>query len=381
MRIALLTHSTHPRGGVAHVLAVAESLNRLGHEAVVHAPAAPDRPFFRTAECETRMVAATPATGGLADLVTTRIADYIRHFEAPGARRFDIFHAGDGLSANALATLRRRGLISGFAYTVHHVDRFGDDEVDALQRAALRAADRHMTVSRLWQDRLSDEYGLSAAVVGNGVDRTVYRPEPDGRDEALRLRLGLDLGPVFLSIGGVEKRKNTIAILRAFADVLPLHPDARLVIAGGASILDHGAYRAEFDVALEALGSRRSRVVTTGPVDQADMPALYRIADALVFPSLVEGFGLAALEAIACGTPAIVSAWRPFTEHFDEGDVLWCDPLRPASIAHAMALALQSATRARLAARAEAALAPHDWERVARAHLPVYESLREPVHA
>lgn len=186
MRIALLTHSTHPRGGVAHALAVAEALNRLGHEAAVHAPAGEGHAFCRAAECETRLVAATPAAGRLAHVVKTRISDYIRHFEDSGNRRFDVFHAGDGISANALAALRQRGLISGFAYTVHHVDRFGDEEVDALQQGALRAADRHMTVSRLWQVRLAEDHGLSATLVGNGVDRTVYRPEPDGREAGLR---------------------------------------------------------------------------------------------------------------------------------------------------------------------------------------------------
>lgn len=381
MRIALLTHSTLPRGGVAHALAVAEAFNRLGHEAVVHAPAGEGQAFHREAGCETRLVAARPVTGGLGPLVKTRIADYVRHFAPPAARRFDVFHAGDGISANALAALRQRGLIAAFSYTVHHVDRFGDAEVDALQRTALRAADRHMTVSRLWQDRLAEEYGLTATIVGNGVDRTTYRPQPDGREEALRLRLGLDAGPLFLSVGGVERRKNTLAILRAFGEILTLHPGARLVIAGGASLLDHSAYRAAFDAALAELGSRRSRVVLTGAIDQADMPALYRIADALVFPSLVEGFGLAALEAIACGTPAIVSALSPFTEHFGERDVLWCDPHLPVSIADAMALALQPATRIRLAGRTETTLAPHDWDRVAQAHLPVFERLKEPLHA
>lgn len=381
MRIAILTHSTNPRGGVAHALAVAESFSRLGHEAVVHAPAGPGRSFYRAAGCETRIVAATPATGSLVHVVKTRIADYVRHFEASDLRAFDVFHCGDGISANALATLRRRGLIPGFSYTVHHVERFADEEVDALQQGALRAANRHLTVSRLWQEKLAAEYVLSATVVGNGVDRAVYRPEPDGREEALHRRLGLGSGPVFLSVGGVEHRKNSVAILRAFAGIVENYPDARLVLAGGASLLDHAAYRAEFDAALNEFGPERSRVVLTGPVDQEDMPALYRIADALVFPSLVEGFGLAAVEAIACGTPAIVSAIRPFIDHFADGDVLWCDPHRPASIGDAMARALQPSTRARLADRAENALAPHGWDSVARAHLPVFESLREAAYA
>jgi glycosyltransferase involved in cell wall biosynthesis len=66
------------------------------------------------------------------------------------------------------------------------------------------------------------------------------------------------------------------------------------------------------------------------------MPALYRSADVLAMPSLLEGFGLAALEALACGTPAVVSRIAPFSEHFADGDVEWADPLDSASIADAL---------------------------------------------
>jgi glycosyltransferase-like protein len=381
MRIAILTHSTNPRGGVAHALAVGEALTRLGHEAVVHAPAGSGTAFYRVAGCEARTVAVTAAKPGFAPFVRARIADYVRHFADPTARRFDVFHAGDGLSANALATLRDRRLIPAFAYTVHHLDSFSDAEVDALQARALRAADAHLTVSRLWQDKLASEHGLASTLVGNGVDRSVFRPDGEGHETGLRKRLGLGSGPVFLSVGGVEARKNTVAILKAFADVLPLHPDAWLVVAGGASLLDHGAYRARFDDALGQLGTARARVVLCGPIEQSDMPALYRISDALVFPSLVEGFGLAALEAISCGTPAIVSALPPFTEHFGADDVLWCDPHRTETLANAMIEALRPTARAQLAARADAVLTRHEWGRVATRHLPVYESMRESVHA
>jgi glycosyltransferase-like protein len=381
LRVAILAHSTNPRGGVAHALSLAEALGDLGHEAVVHAPDAKGTGFFRPARCRTLGVAASPCGPTLRDLVETRIADYVRHFEAPAHRRFDVFHAHDGISANALADLRARGLIDGFAYTVHHVDRFADPVVETRQNRAVAAADRHFAVSRLWHDKLRREYGISAAVVGNGVDRGVFDSASDGRETTLRERLGLGMGPVFLAVGGVEARKNTVRILQAFAAVAAAEPDAGLVIAGGASLLDHGAYRTRFDAELTRLGGAGQRVVQLGPVDQADMPALYRLAAALVFPSLVEGFGLAAIEALACGAPAIVSRIAPFTEHFRAGDVLWCDPDDPSSIAGAMRDVLRRDVRTRLAARREATLAPHSWDRVARAHLSAYAELCETAYA
>jgi glycosyltransferase involved in cell wall biosynthesis len=59
-----------------------------------------------------------------------------------------------------------------------------------------------------------------------------------------------------------------------------------------------------------ALGS----LILLGKVDDADVPALFRCASVLVFPSLREGFGLVVLEAMACGTPVVVSKIAPFTE-------------------------------------------------------------------
>jgi glycosyltransferase-like protein len=381
VRIAILAHSTNPRGGVVHALALADALVGLGHEAVVHAPNAAGKGFFRPTTCQTVAVAASAVGPSVRELVETRMADYVRHFEDPTKRRFDLFHAQDGISGNALATLKQRGLIGAFARTVHHIDRFADERVAALQVRAIEAADRHFVVSRHWRDILAHDFGLAAAIVGNGVDRAVYLPRPDASDPALRRRLGLGAGPIFLAVGGVEERKNSLNILHAFAEVLKLFPLAQLVFAGGVSLLDHSAYQARFRAALALMGEAAGRIILAGAIEHADMPALYRAADALVFPSVKEGFGLVAIEAIACGTPVVLSRIAPFTELFGEDDVVWCNPENVATIADAMALALQPGPRARTIERAERVLAPHAWRSVAQAHLPVYEALCEVAHA
>jgi glycosyltransferase-like protein len=381
LRIAILAHSTIPRGGVVHALAVADALLRLGHEAVVHAPDASGRGFFRPSLCTTVSVRASPAGASVSELVKTRVADYVRHFEDPQCRRFDVYHAQDGISGNALATLKQRGLISAFARTVHHIDNFTDLCVAALQTRAILSADRHFVVSRLWGDVLARDFGVEAAVIGNGVDRDFFSPRGGQRDGALRARLALGPGPVFLAVGGIEERKNTLSILHAFVKTLDVHPSAQLVIAGGVSLLDHSAYQRDFHAELARLGRLAQRVVLAGAIDQPDMPALYRLADALVFPSVKEGFGLVAIEAIACGTPVVTSRIPPFTEHLGDDVVVWCDPFNAASIAGAMTMAIQPESRARLARHAEGLLAPLSWDRSAKAHLPVYHELRELQHA
>ncbi|MGO7748514.1 glycosyltransferase, partial [Rhizobium ruizarguesonis] len=67
-------------------------------------------------------------------------------------------------------TLKLEGLIPNFSRTVHHIDQFADPRLMALQDRAIDAADIFFAVSRLWQDRLRDELGIEATVVGNGVD-------------------------------------------------------------------------------------------------------------------------------------------------------------------------------------------------------------------
>jgi glycosyltransferase involved in cell wall biosynthesis len=111
------------------------------------------------------------------------------------------------------------------------------------------------------------------------------------------------------------------------------------------------------------------------------MPALYHIADALVFPSLNEGFGLVVLEAMASGTPAIVSRQPPFTEYVGEEDALWCDPTSPDSIADAMIRVLAEPLRSLRVARARALAARHGWGQVAKRQLAVYARLTESAHA
>ncbi|MCJ8142539.1 MSMEG_0565 family glycosyltransferase [Ancylobacter sp. A5.8] len=381
LRIALLTHSTNPRGGVVHALEFAEALTDLGHEAVVHAPDPKGAGFFRPARCGVMSVEAAPFSGDTTQMVETRIADYVRHFERPGNRRFDVFHAQDGISGNALATLKNRGLVARFARTVHHIDDFSCARLSALQHRAIVEADAHFTVSRMWQAELGKRYALSPIVVGNGVDVARFSPQRDGSEAPLRTRLGLGPGPVILSVGGIEARKNTLRLLEAFAQLHAVSPQAQLVIAGGATVLDHGSYRAEFSARLTELGLPGHAVIETGPLAQDDMPTLYRLADLLAFPSIKEGFGLVVLEAMASGVPVMVSHIAPFTEHLSDDDVVWCDPFHAGSIANAMATALTPALAARLKHRGPLKASRHDWADTARAHVATYARLRENAHA
>jgi glycosyltransferase-like protein len=376
MRVAMLAHSVNPRGGVVHAMSLCEALCDLGVEAVLHAPDAVGRGFFRRTRCESVAFPVARASETLREMIAQRIDDYVRWFEASGNRDFDLYHAHDGISANALIELKRRGLIEGFVRTVHHIDDFSDRRIAFWQHRSIAEADALMVVSDVWRRRVEAAFGRDAACVGNGVDLARFAPDPDGRERALRLRHKLHGGPILLSLGGVEARKNTLHTLHAFAELLTTNPDALLVIAGGATLLDHSAYQTAFRDALADFGAAADRVRLLGPVADEDMPALYRLADVYLSPSIKEGFGLCVIEALACARPVVVSEIEPFVGYLKPGEAHWCDPSAPSSIAAAMRAALRSDARdgPRAAAR-------FPWSCVAKAHLPVYERIGEPAHA
>lgn len=372
LRIAMLAHSTNPRGGVVHAMQVAEALGDLGHDVTLFAPDASGKGFFRAPTIKAEAFEVAPAAAGMTAMVEQRIGDYIALLQSRDLRDFDVFHAHDGISGNALATLKQRGRIKRFARTVHHLDSFADPRLMVLQARSIDAADALFTVSDHWSKHFAT-LGRDAVTVGNGVDRSRFSPMVDASDGLLAARLDRGAGPIFLAVGGVEARKNTLAILEAFSAMAKTEPSAQLVIAGGVSLLDHAAYQARFAETLARLPETEARNVhLIGAVPDRDMPALFRLADALVFASVKEGFGLVVLEAMASGLPVVLSDIPPFTEYVPHDAACWCDPHDPASIADAMRRVLQPGVSSKVVAAGFDVAAAHDWQRVATAHLPTY---------
>ncbi|SOE57015.1 glycosyltransferase, MSMEG_0565 family [Burkholderia sp. OK233] len=379
LRIALLTHSVNPRGGVVHTVELATALSAFGHDVTVFAPAAPGETLFRLPPCRVVYAPVTLSQAGTVAMVEARIHAFKQTLMEHDAWSFDVLHAQDSISGNALAELRAQGLIRGFMRTVHHLDHFDDSRLAAWQRRAYEDAEQVLCVSDTWIREMRSTFGIAALAVPNGVDVTRFTPDDDVHDAQIRRRLGIDGGPIVLSVGGIEARKNTRALLDAFALVLRTLPGAQLVIVGGASLLDHDAYaRGVLKRATElglSIGPDES-VVVTGPLEDAAMPALFRSADVLSMVSLREGFGLVVLEALASATPVVASAIAPFTEYLDDTTCYWADPADVESIAAALLCALScSGSRIDFDQAVPALLARFSWAASARRHVDVYRQL------
>ena len=381
--VGLYTYSTLPRGSVVHTASLADALVDLGYDVTVYALDKDGRGFFRPLRARLRLVPAAPAPASTAALVRQRAAELAAHVIESGDAH-DVHHAQDCLSAAGLLAARAESRSMRIARTVHHVEAFADPYLARCQERSIREADICFTVSEAARRDVERTFGVDSAVVGNGVDTRRFAAVLASSMRVWRARLGPG-APIVLAVGGVEERKNTLRTLVAFDRLRARWPQARLWILGGATVLDHGAYRAEFERARDRLPAEtRAAIVELGVVREADVPALFGLADVLAMPSLHEGFGLAALEALAAGLPLVASAREPFTEYLDETCAVLVDPLSEDAIAAGLheALAASPARREAGRQRAEA----FSWARVAARHVAAYlsragDSERTLVHA
>ncbi len=204
-------------------------------------------------------------------------------------------------------------------------------------------------------------------VIPHGVEPDFARPVPDDRREAVRRRYGLP-DRYLLQVGTIQPRKNYLTTLGALAR---LPPDARLplVAVGNAGWGDSSVAETVARLDLE----RWVRFV--GYAGLPDLPALYQMADAAVFPSLDEGFGLPVLEAFAAGTPLAASNAGALPEVAGEAALL-SDPLDDVALAANLRRLLEdSSTRTRLVAAGRARAEQFTWSRSAAAHLAVYRAV------
>lgn len=242
----------------------------------------------------------------------------------------------------------------------------------ALMYATLRRADCVVAISAATATDIAHYYRFAAhkvVVAHHGAD-PAFRPVRDPAPLAA-VRAGYGLPPrFFLFVGGRRPHKNLRRLLEAFALVAETDPDLYVVLAGAAD-QSFGDRTHELAAALGISG----RVLVPGVVAEQDLPALYCLAEALLLPSMIEGFGLPALEAMACGTPVIASNRTSLPEVVGDAALL-VDPYDVPGLAAAMLRVLEEpGLRARLGARGRYRAQAFPWQRTAAVTLGAYESL------
>ena len=201
------------------------------------------------------------------------------------------------------------------------------------------------------------------ALIPNGVNTDRFHPDPDDRP-ATRASLGLpDDAHVLLFVGHEFGRKGLVHVVDALAR---LGGDARLLVVGAGRA-------APFEQQAEKLGVR-ARVLFTGP--RQDLPALYRAADAFVFPTAYESFSLTCMEAMACGLPVFATAVGGIEDYLRDGVNGRVIPPDGAAIARILADALRDrAGLARLRAGALQTARQYAWPLIAERYRLLLEEV------
>ena len=236
---------------------------------------------------------------------------------------------------------------------------------------AARSAAVVIATSRFARERIVTGMGVAPErieVVAPGIDHAVFNPEPAADDERRLAALGLPARFV-LYPANLWPHKNHHRLLEGLAR-LEDH-ELGLVLAGQ----DYGRLGGLAGLA-RRLGIE-GRVRHVGQVEPRTMAALYRRALATVIPSLHEGFGFPALEAMACGCPVASSGRGALGEVSGEA-ALQFDPDSPEALAGSIdRIVYQSELRSRLVAAGRRLSSRYNWEACARRHVEIYARARD----
>jgi len=260
-----------------------------------------------------------------------------------------IYHLTHAALATSLYLARPERVVVTVHDIIHYV--FRDDPelstyqhglhkaADALGLRALRRASAIIAISQYTKGALVEHLGLDPHrihVVPRSVNLDRFKPMEVGPDFWDRHGLDPDLRYV-LHLSSDEPRKNVTALVHAFAAVAREHPDARLLKIGRSQ---YPAYRQRLVEIVEGL-NLSDRVIFIDYVSEEDLPRFYNIAKTFVLPSLHEGFGLPALEAMACGCPVICSDRPPLATEIVCDAGLLVDPASPEALASGMSRLLR----------------------------------------
>jgi len=296
LKLAMLTYSTKPRGGVVHALKLAERLSTIGVDITVYSLARSDDRngqvgYFRKVSVPFRII----PYEWHPDLLT-RLHRMIEAYSGNLPRDVDLYHAQDCVGGTALTRMKSQGMISSPIFrTIHHIDDCAEPSLLEFEKKALGSAEHRFVVSRYWQDVVKTQYGYDSIVTYNGLDLEDFSRLPPRTSKT----------PTVLFVGGLEPRKGLEYLVLAMEQVVHEVPEAKLVAVAKTGF--GGTDDWHFFEQLASRAGLSNNVDFRESVSQQTLLGFYSGCDILVLPSKTEGWGLSLMEAMACKKPVVAS--------------------------------------------------------------------------
>jgi mannosylfructose-phosphate synthase len=380
-------------GQIVYVLKLSECLARLGYRVDIFTRRFEDQPAVETIGERVRIVR-IPAGGPrlirkewMCDVVPEWVANAEAHVRRQGhSYAFIDSHYWDaGLAGDELAgRLRIPHLHTPHSIGSWKRDNMAGDpaELDREYNFARRIRDERAVYDRADaiiattpQQRdilLEGEYEVDPgkiAMIPPGYDDTRFFPVSPATRQAIKRDLGVE-GQLVLALGRVADNKGYDLLLRAMPTVFDRLPDARLLLAIGSTTPTPGEAR-QVEALKELAGELgiADRVLFHDFVPDELLADTYRAADVFALSSRYEPFGMTAIEAMACGTPAVVTTEGGLWEMVAWGaEAIYADPLDPPAFGHAIVTVLRYPRVARQLARfgSHRARATFTWNGIAQ---------------
>jgi glycosyltransferase involved in cell wall biosynthesis len=248
--------------------------------------------------------------------------------------------------------------------------RFRSMQLRYTVRRTVLSAARVLTPSEFSKRSIMRAYGMDdekITVLPNGVSSTFRPIAREAAAHWLQSRYAVPQRFI-LSVGDLQPRKNHIALIRAFEELIRTYPELpqHLVFVGKL------AWRSDEVIAAAKACSLGSRIHFMDFVPDEDLTRFYGACDLSVYPSLYEGFGLPIIEAMACGRAVACSNTSAMPEVADSAALLF-DPKSDIEIVRAMRdLLLDTELRTRMERLGTQRASLYNWERTARRTLEVY---------
>lgn len=304
------------------------------------------------------------------------------HFLFEDSGGFDLIHAHDwlvGFAATSLKRIHKTPLLA----TIHATERGrGRGNLKSETALSINGAEwwltyeawRVITASQFMANEVREYFTVPADkidIVPNGVDVELFERYDPADLQVFRSHRADPQQPIVFSVGRLVQEKGAQLLTEAAPRVLAHKPDCRFVIAGTGPMLEHIRRR------VWELGIGE-RVQVVGFISDEDRNRLLKVADAAVFPSIYEPFGIVALEAMAAKCPVVVSSVGGLAEvvrHGETGLTVFPDSVE--SLAWGVLQVLENPRAAKV--RAERAYRmvkeEYSWDHIARCTIDIYERI------